>query len=71
MAVGYSVSEKPAVPFFTARDALILSNNEFGCQSERFGTHLPKTKCYIPGDLSSNNHTPKGLYVLVSYGNVG
>ena len=59
VADDYLVSEKPAVPIFTARDPLILSNKELGCQSERFGIHLLNTRCYTPVDLTFNTHPQK------------
>ena len=71
VADDYLVSERPAVPIFTARDPLILLNKELGCQSESFGTHLKNTRCYIAVDLTFNTYPQKRVHILVTYGTAG
>ena len=71
MADDNLVSEKPAVPIFTARDPSNLLNKELGRKSERFGNHLPNIRCYIPVDLTSNTHPQKRVHILAPYGTVG
>ena len=70
MADDNLVSEKPAVHIFTAQEPLNVLNKELGCQSERFGTHLPSTRCYIPVDLTFSTHPQKRVHILVPYGTI-